>query len=305
MRTNRRIYEESVNLLQRENRFVCLTFSRPSHLAQSLSWLGMNMMISGAEAQRFSYAAMTLTVDSPPQDWPHPDEASSKYIFCADELPTFCKLLLKHLGKPDKCHSLRSTTIHIDIHNTWKERCWEMDHSASGMSRLHALLDPLRQLHSLGAVQIEGPLSASYKSSVIADLCKECPTATDVIGATIKMLDQGDEQILLDLPNTAINKYKTALSQVRSCCWINDEHSLITDNGPFPGLTARQTMRNVKVRVLARIASTYVQVGMLRMARIYVDRALKNFQRHHDVYQDLSPWHPVVHAEVFHVSALI
>ena len=317
MRTNRKIYEESVDLFQRENNFVCLTSSRPSHYAQNLSRDGMNMIVSGAKASRFSYAAMTLTVDPPlPGDLAFyissdpSDEQPCKYIFCLDELPTFCRLYSKNLGKYSKGQPLRNTKIHIDIPKTWKQQSREIDRSGFSLLRLHKLLDPLRQLHSFGAAQIQGPLSASYKSRVIADLCKECPTAMDVIGTATVILAQGDEQVSQGLPIDAINKYKTALNHVRSCCWLYDEQVLIMDGGPFPGLTAKQTMRNLKVRLLARIASTYFQNGMLRMARIYVERALDphhnfdyEYHKLHQLYR--RPWQHVVYAEVLYVSAQI
>ena len=314
MRTNRRIYEESINLFQRENTFVCLTSSRPSHFAEYLSPSEMIMIASGAKARRFSYAAMTLTATFADEiiyiSNDSADEPPCTYIFCSDELPTFCKLLLKCLGKDNKGQDLRNTTIQIEIPNTWKQQSWEIDRSAVGLLRLHKLLDPLRQLHSFKTAQIGGPLSASYKSSVIADLCKECPTAMDVIGNAMVFLGQGDEQIRRDLPIDAINKYKTALNHVRSCCWVYDEHAFIMDSGPFPRLTAKQTMRNLKVRLLARIASTYFKINVLRMSRIYVERALNphhhvNFQ-HQKLYQlNRRPWQQVVYVEVLHVSAQI
>lgn len=310
MRTNRRIYEESVNLFQRENYFVHLTSSRPSFFIQNLPWKGMKMIVSGAQAHRFSYVAMTLTVDLPGPDRDWADKQPYNHLFCLDELPIFCRLLLKDFGEYHEGQHLQSTAIHIDIHATREQQSWEIDRSASGLMRLHKLLNPLRQLHSLGTAIIEGPLSTSYRSSIIADLCKECPTAMDVIGTAAVMLRQGDQQISRDLFVDAINKYKTALNHVRSSCWVNGERRIIMDSGPFPGLTTQQTMRNLEVRLFARIASTYFQNGMLRMARIYVERALNprhflDWPYEQRAGLDFNPWHHVVYAEIMHVSAQI
>ena len=183
-----------------------------------------------------------------------------------------------------------------------------MDSSASGRLQLHKLLDPLRRLHSLKAAEIDGPLSASYKSNMITDLSKKCPNAMDIIGNATLMLAQGDELALQDLSFDAIDQYKTALDHVRSCCWVDDEQAFVADSGLFPGLTAKQTMGNLKVRLLARIASIYFQRSMLRMARIYVERALNphhGIEHYHlKTYRlDLRPWRQVVYAEVLHVSA--
>ena len=310
MRTNRRIYEESTKLLKRENDFVCLTTSRPSDLFLCLSEDGMKLIASGMEAHQFSYAAMTVTVAPPISDewrfWgstDSDDEQPCKYIFCPNELPAFCRYFLRSLGGINRGQSLRNTTIHIDIHNTRSEQTWEMDRSASGLLQLHRLLDPLRQLHSFGAAQIEGPLSASYKSSMITALCKECTNAMDLIGTTTVMLGQGDELDRQGLTVGAINKYKTALGYVRSCCWMYDEQDSLVDHGPFPGLTAEKTLSNLEVRLLARIASTYFQLRMLRMAQIYVERALEPY--HNRWYLNRIPWQQVVYAEVLNVSARI
>ena len=316
MSANRRIYEESVNLFQRENNIICLTSSRSPRLAHYFNRREMKMILSGAKAHRFSYAAMTLTVDDPVSDlqfygWSLPaDEQPCKYIFCSDELPTFCRLLIKHPGRFEKGQSLPNIEIHIDVHNAGRDHSWNMDRSTSGLSRLHKLVDPLRQLHSLGAVQIEGPLSASYKSSVIADLCEKCPTAMEIIGSANVILGQGDEQVRQDLPVDAINKYKTALNHLRSCCWLYLERAFVMDSGPFPGLTAERILYNLKVRLLARIASTYFQIRMLRMARIYVERALNPHhsldEESHRLYRlEDRPWQQVVYAEVLNVSAHI
>ena len=317
MGTNRRIYEESVNLSRRENGFVCLTSSRPSRLLRYIFQDGIELIASGVKAHSFSYAAMTLTVDPPSSDnltfygsSDSADRKQCKYIFCLDELPTVCRRLLKYPGSMERGQYLQNTTIHIYIHNLWKEQSWEVNRSASGLSRLQKLLDPLRQLHSFGAAQIEGPLSASYKRYFETDICKECPTAMDVIGAATVMVAQADEQVRQDLPFDAINKYKIALNHVRSRCWTYGERTSIVDSGPFPGLTAEETVRNLKVRLLARIASTYFRSRMLRMARIYVERALNPHHsleyEFHKLYElDRRPWQHVVYAEVLHVSAQI
>ena len=126
MSTNSAIYQESVSLLERENDFVCLITSRPTFIIDEYFFReGMQIIACGAEAHRFPYAAMKLTVDPPDSLFLSLDESADnqpcRYIFCSDELPTFCRLLLKGLGKHSKGRYLRDTTIHIDIRNTWKE----------------------------------------------------------------------------------------------------------------------------------------------------------------------------------------
>lgn len=185
-----------------------------------------------------------------------------------------------------------------------------MDRNTIGLLRLRRLLDPLHQLHSFKTAQIAGPLSDSYKSSVITSLCKACPTGLEIMQTAIVMLSQGDDQGTQNRFTQAVQLYKLALGYVRSCCWLHDERDLIMDSGPFPGVTAGQAMHDLKVRLLARIASVYLDIGMLRMARIYVERARCSRRFHYRRFALLDPSHlpdseKNVYAEVIHLSARI
>ena len=329
MKTNRRIYHESLNLCHRENNFVCLTSTQPSWLAQQLEEQGMQTILHGRRAHGFWNIAMTITIDltqyegQPYEDRPcgwerHSDDQRPwKYILCAEELPTFCRLLLK-LGLEssrrrtwgDATRLLQTTVIHIDVNATWNGHPREMDHSAAGLKRVQRLLDPLRQLHNFGAAQIEGPLSASYKGSMITSLCKDGPTAMDIMQSAEVMCSQGDEFVLQDRPSQALKVYKIALSYLRSCYWLYGERGHVMTSGPFPSLKAEQALHNLKVRLFARVASVYLNIGMVRMARVYVERALDPRRpyddRHNKQYcLKLQPWQKKVYAEVLKVSARI
>ena len=221
-----------------------------------------------------------------------------------------CRALLK-LSKPNGGRLLRDTAIYIDINGAiWNGQSTEINRSPGGLPRIQKLLDPLHQLHSFGAAQIEGPLSGAYKGSVNASLCKDCPTAMDIIQTAMVTLGQGDVQVSRSHLNQAIRTYKVALNYVHSCCWLYEERDIIMDDGPFPGMKAVQVMRNVKVRLQTRIASVYLSIGMTRMARIYTERAMDPRRpyddRHNKVYSlEIEPWQRVVYAEALHVSAKI
>ena len=230
MRTNRRIYTESVDLFQRENDFVCLTTNRRSWLGQQLfNKRRLQTIAQGPAAHGFSNITMTITLDpGESAAWPcwsccqssdSEDARPWKYIFCVDEMPTFCMLLLK-LIKSYQDRLLRGTSIHIDINTARKGKFTEMDCNAVGLSRLEKLLGPLHQLHSFGAAQIEGPLSGSYKGILITRLCEVGPTAMEIMQTAMVMLSQGDEQIDNDRPTHAVQIYKKALNCVCSCCWL-------------------------------------------------------------------------------------
>lgn len=316
MRTNRRIYAESVNLFRRENDFCCLTSRQPSRLAQEIQYRGLKMLAQGPLAFGFRDVSMTIVLD--PSEFAGRCSAPSRdsytdqpwrYIFCVDELPTFCRLLLK-FNKNSAGHLLQKTMIHIDINFAWKGQPAEMDRNAIGLSRLRRLLNPLHQLHSFGAAQIEGPLSYNYKRSVISSLCNACPTGLEVIQKAIGILSQGDEQVSQNRPTQALQLYGSALGYVRSCCWLYGERDLIINSGLFPGLTAGRAMYDLKIRLLARIASVYLDIGMSRMARIYVERARSSGCFRYSWSTGHNPSHlpdneKSFYAEVIHVSARI
>lgn len=232
-----------------------------------------------------------------------------RYIFCVDELPTFCRLLLK-LNRRRQGRLLQNATIHIDINAVWNGQPAEMDRNAIGLLRLRSLLDPLHQLHSFKAAQIEGPLSFSYKGSAITSLCKACPTGLEIMQTAIVILSKGDEQVGQNRPTQGVSLHKSALGYVRSCCWLYGERDFIMDSGPFPGVTVGQAIHDLKVRLLARIASTCLDIGMLRMARIYVERARCSHRFHGPRFAVLDPSQlpdseKTVYAEVIHLSARI
>lgn len=316
MRTCRRIYVESVALIRRENDFCCLTSRLPSLLAREFRYGGLTLLSQDPLASGLQHVSMTIVLN--PAEFVDQFSAQSgdsgtdrpwRCIFHIDELPSFCSLLLKY-NKVRRGHFLQNATIHIDINAAWKGQPAEMNRNAIGLSRLRRLLDPLYQLHSFGAAQIEGPLSGDYKSSVVASLCKVCPTGLETIQTAMVILSQGDEQIGQNRPLQAVQLYKSALGYVRTCCWLYDERENIMNSGPFPGVTTRQAMHDFRVRLLARIASVYLDIGMLRMARVYVERAHCSRRFHYRRFTVLDPSRIAdseksVYADIIHLSARI
>ena len=241
-----------------------------------------------------------------PDDWDEAEDGRPwTYIFCSEELPEFCRLLLK-LSRND--HGvLQKTALYIDINpDILNGQVTEIDSNPAGRARSQKLLEPLRQLHGLGAAQIDGPLSGSYKGYIITSICKHCPTAEDIVHTTMAYIIQADQQASEGQLRQANLGYKAALSLIRSCCWRNQDRGFIMDGGPFPGLEAFQVIYNVVVRLQARVAEAYFRGGKLRMARIYTERALGPRLRH-DITDALNiePWQQAVYAEVHHVAAKI
>ena len=278
------------------------------------------MIAKGSKARGFWNTSMTLTLD--PESlggWPRQysyddgckevsgDGLPGNYIFCSDELPEFCRLLLETCEYDDSVP--RNIAFYIDINPMiGNGEANNIDGYPAGLARSRRLLSPLHQLHSFGAAQVDGPLSGSYKGEIISGLCKQRPTAVEIMNKTIVFLEQADEENRKGQLLRAKIMYKAALSFVRSCTWRYQEQNVVMSSGPFPELTAGQNIRNIAVRLQARIAAVYFESGQLRMARIYTERALdprRDYDhRHNKMYTlDIEPWEGVVYAEVRHVAA--
>lgn len=235
------------------------------------------------------------------------DDRAWKYIFCSDELPEFCRLLLEETGDTD---TLRNTVLFIDINpGIGSGQATEMDTSPAGRTRLCKLLNPLRNLHSLGAVQIDGPVSGSYKGLIITSISRDRPTALDIIRETVTSLNEADEKASKGRLRQAIFGYKAALSVIRSYSWRRQEWEVVTDSGPFPGMQIIQVTKNLMARLQARIAVVYSNINRHRMVRIYIDRTLHTYrldhQRDEKIYNlYIEPWQRVVFAELLHVAAM-
>lgn len=204
------------------------------------------------------------------------DESVWNYVFCSDELPEFCRLLLDATRYNN---TLPSTVLSIDINPTISSgQATEMDTSPAGRTRLWKLLNPLRQLHSLGAVQLDGPVSGSFKSLVISSIRKDRPSVMDIIRETVTALNEADEQASKGQLRQPLFGYKAALSVIRSYDWRREERRIVTDSGPFPGMQRNQVTQNLEVRLQARIAAVYLNINRPRMVRIYINRALRTCQ---------------------------
>ena len=228
------------------------------------------------------------------------------YIFCSSQLPEFCRLLLEK-----DVEVLHQTVLFVEIDfSSPTGQAIETGSTPGGLSRVDELLNPLRQLHSIGLVDIHGPLSDRYKNELSASICKNCPDPEAIIQLNMVSLDRADEQVSKGHFTEANQLYKSALSSIRSCKWPRWDEIYIMDDGPFPGLTSFETVSNLVVRLQARIASVYLQTGQLRMARIYTERALdprRAYDRRHNKqnYIEIEEWEGAVYAEVLHVAANI
>ena len=224
-----------------------------------------------------------------------------KYIFCSSQLLELCRLLLKN-----NVVVLRHMELSVEIDSIAQTgQATETGSTPDGLSRVDELLNPLRQLHSFGAVHIHGPLSDRYRDELSASICKDCPTPEAFIHLNMLSLDRADEQLSKGHFRKANILYKAALSSIRSCKRPLTRNPTFIADGPFSGLTPFGAISNIVVRLQGRIASVYFQTGQLRMARIYTERALDPRRPYKETHIETEDWEGVVYAEVLRVAARI
>lgn len=159
-----------------------------------------------------------------------------KYIFCSNELPDFCRLLLEISMRDDRM--LRNTALYVEIDPKIGNGATDLASSPAGLSRMRNAFGSLGHLHSFCAAQVDGPLSDNHKSEIIDTVCRERPTAMELIRHVLLSLKQADEKADGDHLRKAIVEYKTALSLIRSYCWRHDERHFVMHVVPFRGLAA-------------------------------------------------------------------
>ena len=318
MRVSRQIHEECVDLCRRENDFVCVTSNRPLTLESFIWDHHLKLVTRWAGAQSSWNIAMTIVLDHGEHTHTRycldvcENERPRKFIFTSDELPRLCQFWMKE-------KYLERVAIYIDINDAkWNGHSTEIDRHPAGLSKLRRLLEPLDLLRGIGAAQIEGPLSSSYKLGVIESLCRGQPTGMDTLQCAIATFIKGDEKLRQNDSSSASELYKKALNYVHSCNWLSvsawpwHEEETVLDNGLFSGLKAGQAIFNLRITLFARIAAIYLENWMLRMARIYIERAFdlrrpyfrEGFKHWEELNLRDSSEVPVF-AEVLHVSAQV
>lgn len=180
---------------------------------------------------------------------PHPaavypgavDWESENYVFDSADLPSVCTSLLRMEARYHGMLTGGPLRITIDarIGESLRE---SKDGFPHPQSRLRTLLDPLRRLHGLDDVHVDGPGSTVYKDEVIASM-RERPSAKETMKQTLLATSRGDEACETGNYSLAMDIYKAGLELSRGNSpdpWDED------DNGNLDPESWAVTQRYVK-----------------------------------------------------------
>lgn len=81
--------------------------------------------------------------------------------------------------------------------------------------QIRRLLEPLRRLHSLEAVYIEGPVTEKYKAPLIASMCGPEPSDQDLFDAVLAMFEDAEITDETGDLSSAITKMKDTLDTMK------------------------------------------------------------------------------------------
>ncbi|KAK3170330.1 hypothetical protein OEA41_009717 [Lepraria neglecta] len=189
---------------------------------------------------------------------------SLKFILAQDDVTEFCENLLR-VDQGDNGfleHTGLRFNIDPDIGDILRQ---EPNGFPSPKSKLRALFDPLRLLHGVREVNITGSGHGDYLSHMNASICGPEPNAEETIDSMMAAVECSDEVFQGHDTEPAILRNKIGLYIDSSIDFYWEIPREIKQDGPFAGITAKE---NAKVKIHARMAAAYLNLGKLRMARI-------------------------------------
>lgn len=190
---------------------VCLQLRQCDFSGSQLQLSGFQPFAKYEKTEDLPAVAMTIAFG------PHPtarylgavDWEAENYVFDSADLPAVCTSLLRMEARGHGI--LTGSPLQVTIDARIGERLRESkDGFPHPHSRLRTLLDPLRRLHGLDGVKVDGPGSTVYKDEIIASM-SELPNAKETMKQALLAASRGEKASEFgDLP-LAIDMYKAGL----------------------------------------------------------------------------------------------
>ncbi|KAL8795152.1 MAG: hypothetical protein Q9195_002307 [Heterodermia aff. obscurata] len=240
-----------------------------------------------------------------------PTEESMYFVFPADDLPAACVYLQRKIQESND--NSGDVNIRVQTCPSVIETASLLQDGASPKveSKLSKCLEPLKQIRGANQVDIDGPTS-HYTAALIAAMTDQRRSVKETMDLVAAHFDRGDQYLLEGARRRAITEYKTACLAMEMGVFDETEVNKVLIGGRFHGLLAGWARDDSKVRLHAKIASTYLQLGQHRMATIYVERICFPVtfidDAGHSVKYDLdlpADQNPVAYAELLLVAARI
>ena len=245
--TNRQIAREASHVLYTENLLVRINSSGQSLSEDSLHRTKngdtVPILASKDYAKRFTRHVMEVVML---QDFESPFELSSChsetcFVIASDDIPRLCWNLLSTNTSRNRTLSQLTLAVEVrhdmDVSDTNGDPCMENQDKTQNQvykeggaaasdktsnnsnqtsiectqQQTYRLLEPLRRLHSLQAVHIEGPVGEHYKVPLVESMCRPGPTEKELFDVVLAVFE--DARTTYDTGNlsSAVSKMKHTL----------------------------------------------------------------------------------------------
>lgn len=209
-------------------------------------------------------------------------------MIACEDLLDFCRIFLlatrqeacRHRDFDTMVH-LERTILLVDVLHTTDQRNGTNECLMPAAQRL---LEPLRRLHNIGLVIIEGPVPKPYKEMITQRIQRQAPKAQDLILTTSTLKDQGDAALFKKKFKSAIAMYKIALDQLYPGSQGSRREEFMAA-GRYTGAPIGAVKNLLEHRLHLGLAKAYFQLQKYEMAHHWTSVIIEG---PHDSYKQLS-----------------
>ena len=214
---NKKIYQEAAYIFYNENLFTYLSFyderdiTDRGFLSGFIERCGVPIVARERHARAFRHHSMELYIGCADQD--QKPIVRTGFIVAGDDLSLLCKSYAKlylHMGYGMYLQKVRIEVLEGKSRVPSKNLRGAYKPAAYG----RRLLEPFRRLHSHTSVQINGAISAKYKSEILFEMMKAPQTADDLLHTMTFAQHQAEEQTYHGKLELACKTYQTVIEDV-------------------------------------------------------------------------------------------
>ncbi|CAD6576074.1 MAG: hypothetical protein ASARMPRED_007594 [Alectoria sarmentosa] len=284
LRTNRQINHEGSHVLYYENMLVTFSSDYYNEDDLDLDSFGLRITADAWKVSHFQYCALSIKLKADEKvkanielsaDFPR--NGMSNIIFPGEDLPAFCRSLLRQTKNRHTQYGpnfLTTSSLEVELNCPVGRSEGENDKIASYAPKLvEQLLQPLRQLHSLQHAYIIGDIDEKFKADLCASICNDLPSGDSVVRDVVNTIKKGNEAFANSEFEEAISIYKAAAkdNHDRACRWPVAVYTTT------PGAIANTRLHYAFVRnrfvLRNKLAKTYLQMGAYEAAYKWSERA--------------------------------
>ncbi|KAL9103042.1 MAG: hypothetical protein Q9163_001872 [Psora crenata] len=284
-RVNRQIHDEASHILGIKNAFISVT----TRYTKLLTVCKQRLPVVAGNISKMTSSNWVMTVDFnsiphlQPIDYPvetiTEDFSEVQFLISAYDLSYFCKVLLYYGSSKANCPQYFSASrLTIKVLPLPKDQGYT--HARLGsvhfpITHDRILLEPFRVLHSIGKVQIHGPVSPQYKAELMTSISRLGPSVEDIIYAASALQEQADNAIIQGRPSNAMALYKRAIEIFLQSHRLT-ERSKIIRAGEHAGKKAIYTSYEIGFELVMRIATLYHISKKYQLAHEVADGAFQS-----------------------------